>query len=244
MLSSWAGCVKGGASLLAGLGLIVLLCSFAVAQSESPEQLAKDNDCYSCHASHRQMVGPPWSAVAQHYQDTAVIDHMLADRVIHGGVGDWGQVPMPPHSDLSEADALTMVKWILSVSGPIKHRTTTYTYKTGDGKTVVVRFPVFVASTQDKVTPELAHGYEQYGTYCARCHGPDAQPTGFTPDLQKVLRDGVSRKDFLTTTMEGRTVKGMPKWAGTLTADEMNEIYDYIKARALGLVSPGAPPVD
>jgi cytochrome c len=235
----------GGASLVVGLGLILVLSSrAAMAQSAGGEQLAKDNDCYSCHAAHREMVGPPWSAVAQHYGDNPLSERMLVDKVIHGGVGDWGQAAMPPHPDLSAGDALTMVKWILSVSGPIRHPSETYSYKTGDGKTVVLGFPVFVAPTQDKVTPELAQGYAQYGTYCARCHGPDAQPTGFTPDLQKALREGVSRKDFLTTTMEGRTVKGMPKWAGTLTADEMNEIYDYVKARALGLVSPGAPPAD
>ncbi|HLH77286.1 MAG TPA: c-type cytochrome [Candidatus Binataceae bacterium] len=236
--------MKSGAGLMAGLGLILLLCAAARAQSAGGEQLAKDNDCYSCHAAHRQMVGPPWSAIAQHYSDNPQVEHILVDKIIHGAVGDWGQTPMPPHPDLSAGDALSMVKWILSVSGPLKHRSETYSYKTSDGKTVVVHFPVFVAPKQDKVTPELAHGYEQYGTYCARCHGPDAQPTGFTPDLQAALREGVNRKDFLTTTMEGRTGKGMPKWAGTLTADEMNEIYDYIKARALGLVSPGAPPTD
>lgn len=52
--------------------------------------------CMSCHGVTDKKVGPAWIAVAQKYQSDPKAESMLVDRIQNGGVGTWGQVPMPP----------------------------------------------------------------------------------------------------------------------------------------------------
>ena len=75
--------------------------------------LVSKNNCLTCHKIDEKLVGPAYRDVAQKYagNDTAVA--YLAKKVITGGKGVWGQVPMTPHPDLSMADAETMVRYIL-----------------------------------------------------------------------------------------------------------------------------------
>jgi len=72
------------------------------------------NDCKTCHKISEKLVGPPFKDIAAKYAgaDEAKIDS-LAGKVIHGGSGVWGQVPMTPHPNLSEEDARTVVKYVL-----------------------------------------------------------------------------------------------------------------------------------
>jgi cytochrome c len=52
----------------------------------------------------------------------------------------------------------------------------------------------------------------------------------------------MSKHEFFTASMEGRESKGMPGWAGFFNADELNQVYEYVEARALDLIGPGRPP--
>jgi cytochrome c len=74
--------------------------------------VAKSN-CLTCHKINEKLIGPAYKDVANKYagNDTAVTH--LAHKVIAGGSGVWGTVPMTPHPELSEADAEQMVKYIL-----------------------------------------------------------------------------------------------------------------------------------
>jgi len=74
--------------------------------------VAKSN-CLTCHKVNEKLIGPAYKDVANKYagNDTAVTH--LAHKVIAGGSGVWGTVPMTPHPELSEADAEQMVKYIL-----------------------------------------------------------------------------------------------------------------------------------
>jgi cytochrome c len=222
----------------------LLVSSPAAGQQPPGEQLAQQSDCFSCHATSTEVVGPAWVTIAQRYHDTRPMVRMLASKVIHGSTGSWGTLPMPPHPSLRQADAETIVAWLLTIKGTATRNLAHYSYKSPDGKLVQLSFRVFKDGAQGDVTDDVAQGYDKYDTYCSRCHGLDAAGTGYTPNLQISLQNGLSRHDFLATTMEGRTAKGMPKWAGTLTADEMNQIYYYIKARSLGLIKNGPPPSD
>jgi cytochrome c len=75
--------------------------------------LIAQNDCLTCHKVSEKVVGPAYADVAAKYagQDTAVT--YLAHKVIAGGSGVWGNLPMSAHPQLSEADAEQMVKYVL-----------------------------------------------------------------------------------------------------------------------------------
>ncbi|MCE7055759.1 c-type cytochrome [Algoriphagus sp. AGSA1] len=73
----------------------------------------KSSDCTSCHMVERKIVGPSYADVAAKYETTDENIEMLAKKVIEGGVGVWGEIPMSPHPNLSLEDAKDMVSYIL-----------------------------------------------------------------------------------------------------------------------------------
>ena len=79
------------------------------------EELAKKNACTACHSVDKKVVGPAFKEVAAKYRGNPKAEAMLVDKVKKGGVGVWGQVPMPPNSTVSDADIKTLVKWVLSL---------------------------------------------------------------------------------------------------------------------------------
>jgi len=79
------------------------------------EQLYKSNDCVTCHAIDHKLIGPSYVDVAKKYAGQPGAVEMLVKAVKDGHVGTWGQIPMPPHPNLSDADIKTMVEWILSL---------------------------------------------------------------------------------------------------------------------------------
>lgn len=75
--------------------------------------LIQGADCLTCHKEDARLVGPSYQQVAAKYTE-ADID-MLADKIIAGGVGTWGQIPMTPHAGLSKENAKKMVEYILTL---------------------------------------------------------------------------------------------------------------------------------
>lgn len=73
----------------------------------------KENDCPSCHMVERKIVGPSYAEVAAKYETTDENVKMLAENVINGHVGTWGEIPMAAHPALSQEDAEDMVRYIL-----------------------------------------------------------------------------------------------------------------------------------
>ena len=73
----------------------------------------KDSGCTTCHQVERKVVGPSYAEVAARYKNTEDDVTMLAKKVIAGGAGVWGEVPMSPHPNLTEEDAKDMVRYIL-----------------------------------------------------------------------------------------------------------------------------------
>jgi cytochrome c len=72
-------------------------------------------DCSSCHRERDKLLGPAYTAVAQKYPATPANITMLANKVIKGGAGHWGDIAMTPHPALSESDAKEMVSYVLSL---------------------------------------------------------------------------------------------------------------------------------
>lgn len=79
------------------------------------EGLLKKSDCLACHSVSQKLVGPAYKNVAAKYAATDENIEMLADKIINGGSGVWGAIPMSPHPAVSKADAKEMVKYILSL---------------------------------------------------------------------------------------------------------------------------------
>ena len=73
------------------------------------------SDCFTCHKVSEQATGPAYQAVAAKYQNNPEAVEALAEKVIKGGAGNWGNVPMTPHPQISKEDATVMVKYILSL---------------------------------------------------------------------------------------------------------------------------------
>lgn len=208
------------------------------------EVMAHGFDCFSCHAIDKRVVGPAWVTIADHYHhDPAKADY-LAGKILHGSVGVFGDVPMPAHKKMNPKLAKELAVYILSLKGKVqKGAQKNYKYKNAKGKLVTVHFPVFITWKGRKVvTDGIFGGFEKYNSYCFRCHGFDAVGGEYAPDLRQSLNNGMTKRQFFTVAMEGREAKGMPGWNGFFTAGEMNQIYEYVKARADDLIAAGRPP--
>lgn len=87
----------------------------AEAAASKGAALIEQKDCKTCHKVDMKLVGPGYKEVAQKYEATEANIDMLADKVIKGGSGNWGEVAMLPHADIPKEDAKEMVKYILSL---------------------------------------------------------------------------------------------------------------------------------
>ena len=95
---------------LAALGIAAALPAAA------NEELAKKSACTACHAVDKKIVGPSFKEVAAKYRTDKDAEAKLVEKVKKGGVGVWGQVPMPPNSpQVKDADIQALVRWILSL---------------------------------------------------------------------------------------------------------------------------------
>lgn len=78
--------------------------------------LMDKSDCNACHTLDNQLVGPAYKEIAKKYSGDKTALTILPEKIIKGGAGNWGQIPMSPHPQLSQADATDMVKYILSLA--------------------------------------------------------------------------------------------------------------------------------
>ena len=82
---------------------------------QAGKALIQKSDCMACHKVDIKLVGPAFVQVAAKYPPAEDNYALLASKIIKGGTGVWGQVPMSPHSAVSQPDAKKMVKYILSL---------------------------------------------------------------------------------------------------------------------------------
>jgi cytochrome c len=98
------------ALLFIGLAASALASNAALANAD----LAKAKNCMACHAVDKKVVGPAYKDVAAKYAGQKDAEDKLVQKVLKGGGGVWGPVPMPANTQVSDAEAHTLVKWILS----------------------------------------------------------------------------------------------------------------------------------
>ena len=100
-------------TLLASLAVLATLTTLA-APAMADEAMAKSKNCMACHAVDKKMVGPAYKDVAKKYAGDAKAADMLAAKVLKGGAGTWGPVPMPANAQVNPDEAKKLVAWILS----------------------------------------------------------------------------------------------------------------------------------
>ncbi|EZP42024.1 MULTISPECIES: c-type cytochrome [Janthinobacterium] len=76
--------------------------------------LAKAKNCMACHAVSTKLVGPAFKDVAAKYAGQKDAENKLVAKVMKGGSGTWGAIPMPANPQVSDAEAHTLVKWVLA----------------------------------------------------------------------------------------------------------------------------------
>ncbi|MGN6248122.1 MAG: ThuA domain-containing protein [Ginsengibacter sp.] len=87
-----------------------------ISQQLAGKNLMLSLDCKGCHKVDTKSVGPAFIDVSKRYQKTPGATATLAQKIIHGGSGNWGQVAMAAHPNLKESDAKQIVNWILSLA--------------------------------------------------------------------------------------------------------------------------------
>lgn len=90
------------------------LAAHAAVDVAKAKDIANKNACLGCHAVNSKLVGPSYHDVAAKYKGDKNALATLVEKVKKGGSGVWGQIPMPAHPNLSDADAKTVVEWILA----------------------------------------------------------------------------------------------------------------------------------
>ena len=96
--------------------LLALTLSVAVATPALADlALAKAKNCMACHAVDKKLVGPAYKDVAAKYAGQKDAVDKLAVKIMKGGSGVWGPVPMPANTQVSEAEARQLAPWVLSL---------------------------------------------------------------------------------------------------------------------------------
>jgi cytochrome c len=94
---------------------LVLIGVFSLPLSVlADEALLKKYNCTACHQNAVKVVGPAYKDVAAKYKGQPMVDK-LAAKIKAGGGGVWGSMAMPPHPQVSDADAKKMASYILTI---------------------------------------------------------------------------------------------------------------------------------
>jgi cytochrome c len=92
--------------------LVAAVCVTAPAFAD--QALATSKNCMACHAVDKKLVGPSYKDVAKKYAGQKDATDKLAAKIMKGGSGVWGAIPMPANAQVNEADAKKLAAWVLA----------------------------------------------------------------------------------------------------------------------------------
>jgi len=95
--------------------LLIAMTAAVAAPAFAQADLAQKKNCMACHAIDKKLVGPSYKDVAAKYAGQKDAVDKLAQKVVKGGSGSWGAVPMPANPQVTEAEAKQLVQWILTL---------------------------------------------------------------------------------------------------------------------------------
>ena len=91
---------------------LILAAALISSSAFANADLAQKKNCMACHAVDKKLVGPSFKDVAAKYAGQAEATETLTQKVIKGGAGVWGPVPMPANPQVTPAEAKTLVEWV------------------------------------------------------------------------------------------------------------------------------------
>lgn len=98
---------------------VLILCATIASLVSLPAiasaDLAQKKNCMACHAADKKLIGPGYKEVAAKYAGQKDAADKLAQKILKGGSGAWGQVPMPANPQVTDAEAKQLANWVLSV---------------------------------------------------------------------------------------------------------------------------------
>jgi cytochrome c len=97
------------------LAVAAAVALMASAPAFANQALAQAKGCMACHGVDNKLVGPAYKDVAKKYAGNKAAEATLAEKIIKGGAGVWGPVPMPANAAVSPDESKTLVRWILSL---------------------------------------------------------------------------------------------------------------------------------
>ena len=98
--------------------ILAAFLSLAMLPSQAEDmdgaKLVQARRCYPCHNMDQTLIGPPYKAIAlRHAKNRDIMVDVLAEKIIVGGGGNWGVVPMVPNEQVSREEAKVIARWIL-----------------------------------------------------------------------------------------------------------------------------------
>ncbi|WP_373494150.1 c-type cytochrome [Aquiflexum sp.] len=195
------------------------------------------SDCYTCHEEHNKMVGPSFADIAAKYPDKKNSYPQLIKKILEGGAGVWGEIPMNPHPELREGDIIPMLDYIYSLKPAIQASHSTPIIKASLTEEDV-RQPGFGAALEG-VHPSYDIRTLHFGDF-----KPKVGAMAFLPDGRLLvstwdrlgavyLLDGVEKGDTTQITIK-RIAEGLAEPLGLEVVD--GEIYVLQKHELTHLV--------
>ncbi|QWE16694.1 c-type cytochrome [Polynucleobacter sp. AP-Nino-20-G2] len=107
--------IKRYARCVLAVAILASCSARALADTDatSAQRIAKQNACLGCHAVNKKIVGPSFQDVAKKYATDPNAKVFLKNKILKGGSGSWGVVPMPANAKLSDVDLSLLVAWVL-----------------------------------------------------------------------------------------------------------------------------------
>lgn len=102
--------VRTALALLCGLGAFA-----SSGQTVVDDELYKSKNCFACHRVDRNHLGPAFKNVAAKYADEQGAEARLVQKIREGSTGVWGTTPMPAQAQVTQDEAVTLARWILTL---------------------------------------------------------------------------------------------------------------------------------
>ena len=97
------------------LALATIVAAVVTPAAFANPALAEKKNCLACHQTDKKLVGPSYKEVAAKYAGQKDAVDKLAVKVVKGGAGVWGAVPMPANPQVTDAEAKQLVQWIMTI---------------------------------------------------------------------------------------------------------------------------------
>ena len=93
--------------------ILLALAAVAATPAMASAELAKAKNCMACHGVDKKIVGPGFKEIAAKYAGQKGVEAKLATKIVQGGAGAWGTMPMPPNA-VSQQEAAALAQWVMA----------------------------------------------------------------------------------------------------------------------------------